>query len=196
MDDAFSITTGDVASRDGVLVQVGGHYTPQDAEYSVLDAENHLVLPGLVQSHVHMCQTLARGRADNLELLDWLHQRVWPYEGALDRDALAASAKLSCLELLTGGTTSILDMGTVHHTDALFEAAQESGLRATIGKAMMDEPDPAIPPGLREYAGLDREIVLGALAALQLDPRVRAEQLGLHEFTELRRRLQAASRAP
>jgi len=47
-----------------------------------------------------------------------------------------------------------------------------------------------------EYAGLDREIVLRALAALQLDPRVRAEQLGLHEFTELRRRLQAASRAP
>lgn len=150
MDDAFTITTGDVASRDGVLVQVGGHYTPQDAEYSVLDAENHLVLPGLVQSHVHMCQTLARGRADNMELLDWLHDVVWPYEGALDRDDLAASAKLSCLELLTGGTTSILDMGTVHHSDALFEAAQESGLRATIGKAMMDEPDPAIPPGLRE----------------------------------------------
>lgn len=150
MDDEFSIVKGDVACRDGVLVQVGGHYTPQDADYSVLDAENHLVLPGLVQSHVHMCQTLARGRADNMELLDWLHKVVWPYEGALDRDDLAASAKLACLELLCGGTTSILDMGTVHHSDALFEAAQESGLRATIGKAMMDEPDPAIPPGLRE----------------------------------------------
>ncbi len=150
MDDEFSIATGDLACRDGVLVQVGGQYTPQDDDYSVLDAENHLIMPGLVQSHIHMCQTLARGRADNMQLLDWLHKVVWPYEGALSREDLAASAKLASLELLMGGTTAILDMGTVHHSDALFEAALESGLRATIGKAMMDEPDPAIPPGLRE----------------------------------------------
>jgi 5-methylthioadenosine/S-adenosylhomocysteine deaminase len=150
VDDDFSITTGDVASVDGSLVQVGGDYTPQTDDYSIIDAEGCLVMPGLVQSHVHMCQTLARGRADNMELLDWLHKVVWPYEGALTREDLAASANLSCLELLQSGTTAILDMGTVHHSDALFEAAQASGLRATIGKAMMDEDDPAIPPGLRE----------------------------------------------
>lgn len=149
-DDDFSIATGDVACRDGALVQVGGDYTPQDSDYSIIDASGSLVMPGLVQSHVHMCQSLARGRANNMELLDWLHKVVWPYEGALNRQELAASARLSCLELLSGGTTAILDMGTVHHSDALFEAAQESGLRATIGKAMMDEDDPAIPPGLRE----------------------------------------------
>ncbi len=146
----FSIVTGDVACLDGVLTQVGGDYTPQDTDYTIIDACGSLVMPGLVQSHVHMCQSLARGRADNMELLDWLHTLVWPYEGALSSDDVAASARLSCIELLCGGTTSILDMGTVHHTDALFEAAQESGLRATIGKAMMDEEDPAIPPGLRE----------------------------------------------
>lgn len=150
VDDAFSISTGDVACKDGELVQVGGDYTPEGSDYSIVDAEGCLVMPGLVQSHIHMCQTLARGRADNMELLDWLHKVVWPYEGALTREDLEASANLACLELLTGGTTAILDMGTVHHTDALFEAAQASGLRATIGKAMMDEEDPAIPPGLSE----------------------------------------------
>jgi cytosine/adenosine deaminase-related metal-dependent hydrolase len=149
-NDDFHIATGDVACRDGVFTQVGGDYTPQESDYTIIDASGSLVMPGLVQSHVHMCQTLARGRADNMELLDWLHKVVWPYEGALTRDDVAASARLSCIELLSGGTTSILDMGTVHHSDALFEAAQESGLRATIGKAMMDEEDPAIPPGLRE----------------------------------------------
>ena len=66
MDDGLSIETGDVASRDGILVQVGGTYTPQTADYSILDAEGCIVMPGLVQSHIHMCQTLARGRADNL----------------------------------------------------------------------------------------------------------------------------------
>jgi len=150
IDGESRVTTGDVACRDGEIVQVGGDYTPQDRDFEIIDAEHCIVMPGLVQSHVHMCQTLARGRADDMELLDWLHDVVWPYEGALSADNLRAAADLACLELLSGGTTAVLDMGTVHHTDGLFEAARDSGLRATIGKAMMDEPDEAIPPGLRE----------------------------------------------
>ena len=75
---------------------------------------------------------------------------VWPYEGAMSEEDVSASARLACLELISGGTTCILDMGTVHHTDALFAAARDSGLRASIGKAMMDAPDDAIPAGLRE----------------------------------------------
>jgi cytosine/adenosine deaminase-related metal-dependent hydrolase len=114
-------------------------------------------MPGLAQAHVHSCQTLARGRADDLELLAWLREVIWPYEAALDEPAARASAELAYAELLLGGTTSVLDMGTVHHTDAIFAAAERSGIRATIGKAMMDAPDPAIPPGLREstQASLD-----------------------------------------
>lgn len=150
LDDEYSLQTGDVACSDGRLVQVGGTYTPTERDYEILDAEGCLVLPGLVQSHVHMCQSLARGRADDLELLDWLQRVVWPHEAALKREDVATAAQLSCLELLRGGTTSVLDMGTVHHTDALFEAARDTGLRATIGKAMMDADDPAIPAGLRE----------------------------------------------
>jgi 5-methylthioadenosine/S-adenosylhomocysteine deaminase len=148
VDEGFRVLTGDVAARDGVLVQVGGDYTPETPDYEVIDAGGCVVMPGLVQSHVHMCQTLARGRADDLELLDWLGRVVWPYEAALERADVAAAAELACLELLAGGTTAILDMGTVRHGDALFEAAQASGLRATIGKTMMD--DPGVPDGLRE----------------------------------------------
>lgn len=150
MDDDYRVLEGDVACRDGRLVQIGGRYTPSGRDYEILEADGCVILPGLVQSHVHMCQTLARGRGDDLELLDWLKRIVWPYEGALEREDVAASARLACLELLLGGTTAILDMGTVHHTDALFEAARDAGLRATIGKAMMDADDPDIPAGLRE----------------------------------------------
>ncbi len=150
MDADSQVTSGDVACRDGVLVQVGGKYVPTTRDYEILDAEGCIVMPGLVQSHVHMCQTLARGRADHYELLDWLTKVVWPYEAALERDDVAAAADLACLELLAGGTTAILDMGTVHHTEALFLSAQQAGLRASIGKAMMDENDARIPAGLRE----------------------------------------------
>ncbi len=150
VNDDWHVLGGDVACRDGELVQVGGDYTPVGSDYQIIDAEGCIVMPGLVQSHVHMCQTLARGRADDMSLLDWLAKVVWPYEGALRPDEMRACARLAATELLLGGTTAILDMGTVHHTDVLFEVAAEAGLRATIGKAMMDEPDPRIPPGLRE----------------------------------------------
>ena len=162
VDDQHTIAVGDLACRDGRIVQVGGSYTPQTRDYQVLDCTDMLVMPGLVQAHTHLCQTLARGRADDLELLDWLRTVVWPYEGKLDAAAMTAAAELACAELLAGGTTAILDMGTVHHTGALFEAAERAGIRATIGKAMMDLADPQIPPGLRETttASLDESEAL------------------------------------
>ena len=150
IDPQHRVVAGDVASVDGVLVHVGGGYTPQTSDYQIIDCTGCIVMPGLVQAHVHTCQTLARGRADDLELLDWLRTVIWPYEGKLDEAAASASGELACAELLLGGTTAILDMGTVHHTDAIFAAAERSGIRATIGKAMMDADDPQIPPGLRE----------------------------------------------
>jgi len=150
VDDGGTIATGDLACKDGAIVQVGGEYTPEDKDYEIVECAGCIVMPGLVQSHVHMCQTLARGRADDLELLDWLRTVVWPYEAALDAPAMTAAAQLACAELLLGGTTAVLDMGTVHHTDEIFRAAELAGLRATIGKAMMDHADPEIPPGLRE----------------------------------------------
>jgi cytosine/adenosine deaminase-related metal-dependent hydrolase len=150
IDPAHRVLAGDVACIDGAIVHVGGSYTPQTRDYELVDCSGCIVMPGLVQAHVHTCQTLARGRADDLELMDWLRNVIWPYEASLDAAAASASAELACAELLLGGTTAILDMGTVHHTDEIFAAAERSGIRATIGKAMMDAPDPQIPAGLRE----------------------------------------------
>ena len=150
IDPQHRVVAGDVASVDGVLVHVGGDYTPETRDYQIIDCTGCIVMPGLVQAHVHTCQTLARGRADDMELLDWLRTVIWPYEGKLDAAAATASGELACAELLLGGTTAILDMGTVQHTDHIFAAAERSGIRATIGKAMMDADDPQIPAGLRE----------------------------------------------
>ena len=150
IDPNHRVLAGDVACVDGAIVHIGGAYAPQTSDYEIVDCAGCIVMPGLVQAHVHTCQTLARGRADDLELMDWLRNVIWPYEASLDEAAMTASAELACAELLLGGTTAILDMGTVHHTDEIFAAAERSGIRATIGKAMMDLPDPQIPAGLRE----------------------------------------------
>jgi 5-methylthioadenosine/S-adenosylhomocysteine deaminase len=114
-----------------------------------VDAKGCVVVPGLVQAHLHLCQTLFRGLAESRPLMSWLRDRIWPLEAAHDPDSLRASARLGIAELLLGGTTTVLDMGSVHHTDVLFETAAETGLRYTGGKAMMDAGD-GLPPGLRE----------------------------------------------
>jgi cytosine/adenosine deaminase-related metal-dependent hydrolase len=159
VDKDARVLAGDVLARDGRIVQVGGDAVPAGRDYEVLDAEGCIVLPGLVQTHVHTCQTLARGRADELTLLDWLGKVVWPYEAALGRDDVGAAARLAMSELLLGGTTTIQDMGTVRHTDAIFEVARAAGIRAVIGKAMMDVGG---DPDLREptRASLDESAAL------------------------------------
>jgi cytosine/adenosine deaminase-related metal-dependent hydrolase len=151
VDPGSRVLAGDVHVVDGRIAQVGGSATPRGRDYEILDCEGCVVMPGLVQSHVHTCQTLARGHADDLALLDWLRQVVWPYEAALSREDAAAATRLACVELLLGGTTAIQDMATVHHTDAICEVLEASGIRAAVGKAMMDSGQ-GVPAGLIESA--------------------------------------------
>ena len=132
---------GDVVVEGGRIVAAAPGLGPLTAT-ETLDASGCLVIPGLVQAHVHLCQTLLRGLADDMEVIEWLRRRVWPLEQAHDHRSLRASAMLAVAELLTGGTTAVLAMESDRHTGAAFEAAEELGIRATIGKALMDRHEP------------------------------------------------------
>ena len=155
MNDTLDVVEGSVSIRDGRIaaigaeadIAVGAHAASHDV---VIEAAGDYLLPGFIQTHVHLCQTLFRGYADDLRLLEWLRTRIWPMEAAHTRDSLTAAARLACHELLRSGTTAVLTMETVHDTDAVFEAVSASGIRATIGKCMMDAPHPDTPPRLRE----------------------------------------------
>ncbi|MDP6933712.1 MAG: amidohydrolase family protein, partial [Myxococcota bacterium] len=109
---------------------------PPDAH--LIDVGGRWIIPGLIQVHTHLVQALFRGMADDLALMDWLSGRIWPLEAAHDSDSTYWSARLGLTEMLCSGTTAILDMATVHHTGQVFQAAQEAGIRASIGKAQMD----------------------------------------------------------
>jgi cytosine/adenosine deaminase-related metal-dependent hydrolase len=128
-----------------------------------IDAGGDYVLPGFVQTHVHLCQTLFRSLADDMPLLEWLRRRVWPLEAAHRPDTLHATTRLAAAELLLSGTTTALTMETVHDTDVVFEALAAFGLRATVGKCMMDADD-EVPARLREKtrASLDESMALHA----------------------------------
>ncbi len=128
------IFTGDVLIADGHIAAFG---TTTKAD-EVIDASGRVLLPGFVQTHVHLCQTLFRGAADDLALIDWLQQRIWPMEAAHTPASLRLSTQLGIAELMRGGTTCALTMETVNHTDEVFRVVEESGFRATIGKCLMD----------------------------------------------------------
>jgi cytosine/adenosine deaminase-related metal-dependent hydrolase len=163
MNAARHVGAGDLYLEGGVIRGIGERAAAGFPVDERIDCRGRLVIPGLVQPHIHLCQTLFRGHADDLELLDWLEQRIWPFEAGHTDASLYASALLGGAELLRSGTTAILDMGTVHHTGAIFRAAKKLGLRATIGKAMMDAGR-NVPPGLRETAeaSIDESLALAA----------------------------------
>ena len=116
----------------------------------VRDCTGCLVIPGLIQAHVHLCQTLFRGLADDLRLEDWLVRRIWPLEAAHTEESVYWSAMLGAAELVLGGTTAILDMETVRHTGRAFEALERVGIRATAGKCLMDAHPEGAPLELAE----------------------------------------------
>jgi cytosine/adenosine deaminase-related metal-dependent hydrolase len=103
--------------------------------------ENLTLIPGFVQTHIHLCQTLFRGLADDLELLDWLQLRIFPFENAHNKNSLLTAVRLGINELLLSGTTTFLDMGTLRYQEIIFEELQNSGMRAIAGKCLIDEND-------------------------------------------------------
>src|SRR5881394_944576 len=153
MDPRRRILDADVTVRDGRIVSVkaggGGRRKTADAS-TVIDCKGLIVLPGLIQAHIHLCQTLFRGLADDLALEAWLAKRIWPLEAAHTEESVYWSAMLGAAELLLGGTTAILDMETVRHTGAAFEALERIGIRAAVGKCLMDAHPEGAPLELAE----------------------------------------------
>jgi len=155
MDASNRILTGDVLIEGARIAAVGPELegriseTASETPHETIDASGRVLLPGLVQTHIHLCQTLFRGAADDLALIDWLKQRIWPMEAAHTFGSLYASARLGIAEMIRGGTTAALTMETVNHTEAVFKAVEETGFRATVGKCMMDKGDD-VPAALHE----------------------------------------------
>jgi len=140
--------------EDGGVVVAGDHIEAVGDAESLREeypAHEHrsfdLLAPGLVGAHVHSVQSLGRGIADDAELLDWLFDHVLPMEADLGAEGMGLAAELGYLECLESGTTTVIDHLSVHHADAAFQAARERGIRARMGKVLMDTDS---PEGLQE----------------------------------------------
>lgn len=135
---------------DGRIGEVRA-WTDGEAEASVIDLRPLLLLPGLVDLHLHLPQLPNAGVGAGLDLLTWLERYIFPLERAFDEEAAEALAPMAFGALAAAGTTTVVAYGALWEAslDACFRAAEAHGIRAVIGKVMMDRLtyDDTIDPG-------------------------------------------------
>ncbi|WP_432204976.1 amidohydrolase [Cetobacterium somerae] len=104
----------------------------------ILDANGKIILPGFINTHVHLSQQLGRGIADDVDLLTWLRERVWPYESSFDYESSLISSTACCVEMIKSGITTFLESGG-QYVDAMVEAVKNTGMRVALSKSVMDD---------------------------------------------------------
>ena len=101
-----------------------------------IDASGKVVMPGLINTHTHVAMALLRGISDDVPLMEWLEQHIWPIEGKMGYQEVYDGARLGILEMLMGGTTTLVDM--YPYEEAIAEAAESAGIRAVVSPCPMD----------------------------------------------------------
>jgi cytosine/adenosine deaminase-related metal-dependent hydrolase len=136
------IMDGAIAVKDNRIVAVGktAELLAQFGEDEVIDVGGKLIIPGLIDTHVHVAQALIRGCADDMALIQWLCERVWVLQGNFTGDDGYVSARLCIAEMLKSGTTTFLESMLAHRYgfDGIARAVEESGIRACLAGIVMD----------------------------------------------------------
>ena len=135
-DGALAIRTDNIVAVDSTA-----HVDAMYQSAKVIDARGALIMPGLINAHTHMAMSLFRGLADDLSLDDWLHKYIFPAEAHyVTRDFVTWSTRLSLLEMLRGGTTTVADM--YYYEDDVADATKAAGMRGVLGETLIGFPSP------------------------------------------------------
>ncbi len=147
-DEQPIIREGSIYVEDDRIVEIGKNIESKRAEY-VIDGKDKIVTPGLINTHVHLAQGILRGLVpDNVSLIEWLKDWVWPLQGNLDEKIMDISTKLTLLEMINTGTSSFVatSINARYGVNRVVENVYKSGVRAAIGKQIMDIPGYADHP--------------------------------------------------
>lgn len=138
MDDKGQVyTDGNLLFEDDRILQAGTAPADENTCDEVLDLTGKLILPGLVNTHVHTSQQLARGLADDVDLLTWLHDRIWPYESSMTEEDSYISTLFCAAEQIKAGVTAIAEPGG-QFVSGMAKAVEEAGIRAKLANSVMD----------------------------------------------------------
>ncbi len=138
-EDRRVLRNASVKVVDGRITEVGQNISSTSAK--TLDCHGKVLLPGLINTHTHLSMTLFRGYADDMELKDWLEQKIWPLEKKLTDEMCYNGALLGAWEMIRTGTTSFVDM--YFHMERVADAVKQAGLRGFLSHGIIDPPDKA-----------------------------------------------------
>jgi 5-methylthioadenosine/S-adenosylhomocysteine deaminase len=139
-----------LTASDGRITEIGPDVSPASSAREI-DADGAILVPPLVNGHSHAAMTLFRGHGDDLPLMRWLQEAIWPVEAKLDDEDVYWGTRLACLEMIRTGTTKFWDM--YWEPAAVARAVDDSGLRAIVGPPMID------PNAVSEVGDRDRTII-------------------------------------
>ena len=156
-EGAGVLEKGAVAVRGDTIVAVGSA-SDINAQYQakrIIEGEGRALMPGLVNGHTHTSMVLFRGMADDLPLMTWLQNYIFPMEGRyVDETLVEAGTRLACWEMIKSGTTSFVDM--YFYPDVISDVTVDCGMRAIVGAPMIDFPSPGFKGWDDSYAaGVD-----------------------------------------
>lgn len=139
-----SFEKGCLCIRGDSIDYVGPGIPEETEAKKEIDAKGGIVLPGLINSHTHAAMTLFRGLADDLPLMEWLNNYIFPVETKMDPDFVYTGTILACAEMILSGTTTFCDMYLFE--DEAATAAHDAGMRCLVGEVLYDFPSPNYGP--------------------------------------------------
>jgi 5-methylthioadenosine/S-adenosylhomocysteine deaminase len=125
--------TGDIAIEDSLIFAVGQIPSPWQADKTI-DCTNKLATPGFINTHTHAAMTLFRSYADDMPLMDWLQNKIWPAEDKLTGEDVSCGTLLAVAEMIKSGTTTFADM--YFFMPDVAAAVEETGIRAVLARGM------------------------------------------------------------
>ena len=144
MDESVTVVENGAVAIDAGLILAVGTAADIKNSYSAVDTlsgENRIVMPGLINGHSHAAMTLLRGVADDLALMDWLNNYIFPAEVEfVDSEFVRIGTELACWEMIRGGTTTFVDM--YYYPDAVANVVENCGMRALISATVIDQRSP------------------------------------------------------
>ena len=165
------ISNGSLGIEGETITYIGENKSVESQAGKTLDARGGLILPGLINGHTHAAMTLLRGLADDLPLMDWLNNFIFPVESKMDEDFVYTGTLLACAEMILSGTTTFCDMYLFEEEVA--QAGSDAGVRCLVGEVLYDFDSPNYGPienGLKYTESLIRKWENDPLVSIAVEP--------------------------
>ncbi len=149
------ISQGEIVVEDSLITYLGPRLERKEKDFEeIIKGRDNLIMPGFINTHTHAAMSLFRGYADDMALMDWLNNKIWPAEAKLRKEDIYWGTMLAIAEMLRGGTTCFADM--YFHMDEAARACLESGIRASLAQGLTGLDKIKGMAGLKEGSSLVR----------------------------------------